>query len=99
MTTQHRRRSDQERRAAFGFQKPRSTTPNYENMKSALTKEIERFFRPEFINRLDDIIVFRPLNERRTCKQSSTSSWRKARKRLNEKRPHARTQRRARRSS
>jgi ATP-dependent Clp protease ATP-binding subunit ClpC len=24
-------------------------------------KEIERFFRPEFINRLDDIIVFHPL--------------------------------------
>jgi ATP-dependent Clp protease ATP-binding subunit ClpA len=24
-------------------------------------KEIERFFRPEFINRLDDVIVFRPL--------------------------------------
>jgi ATP-dependent Clp protease ATP-binding subunit ClpC len=24
-------------------------------------KEIERFFRPEFINRLDDVIVFHPL--------------------------------------
>ena len=32
-------------------------------MKSILGKEIERFFRPEFINRLDDIIVFRPLNK------------------------------------
>jgi selenocysteine-specific elongation factor len=28
-----------------------------------LMKEIERFFRPEFINRLDDIIVFRPLTK------------------------------------
>jgi hypothetical protein len=27
-------------------------------------KEIERFFRPEFINRLDDVIVFRPLTRR-----------------------------------
>jgi ATP-dependent Clp protease ATP-binding subunit ClpC len=26
-------------------------------------KEIERFFRPEFINRLDDIVVFRPLTK------------------------------------
>jgi ATP-dependent Clp protease ATP-binding subunit ClpA len=26
-------------------------------------KEIERFFRPEFINRLDDVIVFRPLTK------------------------------------
>ncbi len=44
----------------FGFQK-RSTEANFENMKSILLKEIERFFRPEFINRLDDIIVFQPL--------------------------------------
>jgi ATP-dependent Clp protease ATP-binding subunit ClpC len=45
----------------FGFQK-RSEGVNYENIKTVLMKEIERFFRPEFINRLDDIIVFRPLN-------------------------------------
>ena len=45
----------------FGFQK-RSTEIDYENTKTVLMKEIERFFRPEFINRLDDIIVFKPLN-------------------------------------
>ncbi|VAX41487.1 ATP-dependent Clp protease, ATP-binding subunit ClpC, partial [hydrothermal vent metagenome] len=44
----------------FGFQK-RSTGVDYENIKGILMKEIERFFRPEFINRLDDIIVFHPL--------------------------------------
>ncbi|MEM0984026.1 MAG: ATP-dependent Clp protease ATP-binding subunit, partial [Planctomycetota bacterium] len=33
----------------------------HENVKTILMKEIERFFRPEFINRLDDVIVFRPL--------------------------------------
>ena len=26
-------------------------------------KEVERYFRPEFINRLDDVIVFRPLTQ------------------------------------
>ena len=26
-------------------------------------KEIERFFRPEFINRLDDVVVFKPLTK------------------------------------
>ena len=31
-------------------------------MKKTLNSEIERHFRPEFINRLDDIIVFRPLS-------------------------------------
>ena len=44
----------------FGFQK-RSEAVDHDNVKTILLKEIERFFRPEFINRLDDIIVFRPL--------------------------------------
>ncbi len=34
---------------------------NYQQMKEMLMKEIERHFRPEFIGRLDDVIVFRPL--------------------------------------
>jgi len=45
----------------FGFQK-RSEDASYDSMKTVLQKEIERFFRPEFINRLDDVIVFRALN-------------------------------------
>jgi ATP-dependent Clp protease ATP-binding subunit ClpC len=44
----------------FGFGK-RSQEANFEKMKEMLNKEVERVFRPEFINRLDDIIVFRPL--------------------------------------
>ncbi|NUQ51491.1 MAG: ATP-dependent Clp protease ATP-binding subunit [Phycisphaerales bacterium] len=44
----------------FGFQK-RTADVDYTNIKGVLSKEIERFFRPEFINRLDDVIVFRPL--------------------------------------
>jgi ATP-dependent Clp protease ATP-binding subunit ClpC len=31
-------------------------------MKQTLQTELERYFRPEFLNRLDDVIVFRPLN-------------------------------------
>jgi ATP-dependent Clp protease ATP-binding subunit ClpC len=45
----------------FGFGKHTSEN-QFESIKSVLMKEIERFFRPEFINRLDDVIVFRPLN-------------------------------------
>jgi len=44
----------------FGFGK-RDTEVSYENIKNVLGKEIERFFRPEFINRLDEVIVFKPL--------------------------------------
>ena len=46
----------------FGFQK-KSDGVDYDNIKGVLMKEIERFFRPEFINRLDDTIVFRPLTK------------------------------------
>ncbi|MEZ0263289.1 MAG: NDP-hexose 4-ketoreductase, partial [Phycisphaerae bacterium] len=31
-------------------------------IKDTVMKEVERYFRPEFIGRLDDVIVFRPLN-------------------------------------
>ena len=43
-----------------------STNPDadYDKIKKTLTTEIERYFRPEFINRLDDIIVFRPLDRK-----------------------------------
>lgn len=44
----------------FGFGK-RTEESNYEKMKELLNKEMERHFRPEFLNRLDAQIVFRPL--------------------------------------
>jgi ATP-dependent Clp protease ATP-binding subunit ClpC len=46
----------------FGFGK-RDEQASFENIKSVLMKEIERYFRPEFINRLDEVIVFRPLTK------------------------------------
>ncbi len=35
---------------------------NYQSIKDTVMKEVERFFRPEFIGRLDEVIVFRPLS-------------------------------------
>ncbi len=48
--------------AAFGFTKP-DQDASYESMKNRVTEEIEKVFRPEFINRVNDIIVFRHLND------------------------------------
>jgi ATP-dependent Clp protease ATP-binding subunit ClpC len=45
----------------LGFKKV-SIDGTYGAMKELLSKEVEKHFRPEFINRLDDLIVFRPLN-------------------------------------
>jgi len=39
----------------------RDTGKKFERMKDNLMHEVGRFFRPEFLNRLDDTIVFQPL--------------------------------------
>ena len=46
--------------SGFGFGK-KSAEANYEKMKDILQKEVEHHFRPEFLNRLDDTIVFKAL--------------------------------------
>ena len=35
----------------------------YERMKERVTEEMKRFFRPEFLNRIDATVVFQPLNK------------------------------------
>jgi ATP-dependent Clp protease ATP-binding subunit ClpC len=54
-----------EREIAIGF-KPASSEgakmeSAYERMKEHITEELRRTFRPEFLNRIDEVIVFRPL--------------------------------------
>jgi ATP-dependent Clp protease ATP-binding subunit ClpC len=46
--------------AGFGFQKP-DQDASYDSMKTRVTEHIEKLFRPEFLNRVDDVIVFRHL--------------------------------------
>jgi len=36
---------------------------NYVKMKESLQQEVDKFFRPEFLNRLDDVIVFKALTK------------------------------------
>ncbi|MBM3187964.1 MAG: ATP-dependent Clp protease ATP-binding subunit [Chloroflexi bacterium] len=52
------------RDAALGFStKPPSgeEAANYREMKSKLMKELKRLFRPEFLNRVDEVVVFHEL--------------------------------------
>jgi len=46
--------------STFGFQK-HDEDVNYEKMKETLQGELEGVMRPEFLNRLDEVIVFRKL--------------------------------------
>jgi len=36
---------------------------NYEKMKKAVLEEVGKYFRPEFINRVDEVVVFHPLDK------------------------------------
>ena len=47
----------------FGFDRGRDDAASYEQMKERLKVAIEKYFRPEFLNRLDDIIVFHALTK------------------------------------
>ena len=47
----------------LGFVTDSSDEKNFEVMKGSVMEEVKRLFRPEFLNRLDNIIVFRALTE------------------------------------
>lgn len=55
------------KQAALGFALKRDEAAeerlSYEDMRKKLTETLKRAFRPEFINRLDSVIVFRALNK------------------------------------
>ena len=46
----------------LGFASEKNEKKDYEKMKSGVMEEVKRSFKPEFINRIDDIIVFHQLN-------------------------------------
>ncbi|MBE3576135.1 MAG: ATP-dependent Clp protease ATP-binding subunit [Limnochordales bacterium] len=51
-----------QRSTAIGFRKNEDERSSYEQMKSKVMDELRRTFRPEFLNRIDEIIVFHPLS-------------------------------------
>merc|ERR1712048_916109 len=47
----------------MGFQTEKSGDATYDGLKKDLTGELKKYFKPEFINRMDDTIVFRPISK------------------------------------
>ena len=47
----------------LGFATEKSEKKDYEKMKSAVMEEVKKSFKPEFINRIDDILVFHQLTD------------------------------------
>jgi ATP-dependent Clp protease ATP-binding subunit ClpC len=49
--------------ASLGFQQASDVAGNYDRMKAKVTEELKQHFRPEFLNRVDEIVVFPPLTQ------------------------------------
>lgn len=49
---------------SLGFSAKADEKKDYDTMKSNVMDEVKRIFKPEFINRIDDIVVFRQLNKK-----------------------------------
>ncbi|MBD5541600.1 MAG: ATP-dependent Clp protease ATP-binding subunit [Lachnospiraceae bacterium] len=47
----------------LGFAAETTEKQSYEKMKSGVMEEVKRLFKPEFINRIDEIMVFHQLNK------------------------------------
>ena len=47
----------------LGFGAGDTAEKSYEKMKSSVMEEVKKIFKPEFINRIDEIMVFHPLTE------------------------------------
>ena len=48
---------------SIGFATKETAKKDYEKTKNQVMSELKKIFRPEFLNRLDEIIVFKKLNE------------------------------------
>ncbi|MFV2099533.1 ATP-dependent Clp protease ATP-binding subunit [Micromonospora sp. LOL_024] len=48
---------------SLGFQASEDSDSNYERMKQKVNDELKQHFRPEFLNRIDDTIVFHQLRQ------------------------------------
>lgn len=51
-----------QRESSIGFRITKSEADSYQAMKEKVIEELKRTFRPEFLNRIDEIIVFHALN-------------------------------------
>lgn len=49
-------------RRNYGFAEKLKQEEDYNNLKNDVLKEVKNNFRPEFLNRIDEIIVFQKLN-------------------------------------
>ena len=52
-----------QKNVSLGFGSIKSDEDDHEEIKSKITEEAKKVFRPEFLNRLDDLVIFRKLTK------------------------------------
>ncbi len=77
-----------QRQTSMGFAAAASSFNDAEKMREKVLEEAKRVFKPEFLNRISDIVFFRPLDKndlvldrRPGDRRSSPSGWSTARSR------------------
>lgn len=48
---------------SFGFLSPDNESTSYAGLKALVMEELKAYFRPELLNRIDEVVVFRALEK------------------------------------
>jgi ATP-dependent Clp protease ATP-binding subunit ClpC len=55
-------------RASIGFMIEDNENSSYAAMQSLIMEELKGYFRPELLNRIDEVVVFHPLEKAQVCR-------------------------------
>ena len=54
-------------RASIGFMIADNENSSYAAIKALVMEELKGYFRPELLNRIDEVVVFHPLEKTQVC--------------------------------
>lgn len=55
------------RNSSIGFLLTDDESTSYAQIKTAVMEELKTYFRPELLNRIDEVVVFHPLDKSTVC--------------------------------
>ncbi len=56
-----------DRQSSMFFLTADDKSTSYAGMKAIVMEELKTYFRPELLNRIDEVVVFRPLEKAQVC--------------------------------
>lgn len=55
------------RKSSIGFLLTDNESSSYAGIKATVMEELKAYFRPELLNRIDEVVVFHPLEKAQVC--------------------------------